>query len=364
MDNKRYYWIKLKHSFYESNEAIDFLLTQPDGHGAEYVVLYQMLCLKTANNDGALYSQMGEVIVPYDVGKITRDCKYFERDIVTNALGHYKKLGLVYEEKDSGYLVISDIENMIGSETDSAERKRRQRNRGKAGQCHNNVTPNVPKSVTTDIEIDIDKELEIEKESEIDIEIDINKEQAASNAHAHAREEPPPAKANKAKEEFFKAFPSVRLNGANDSDIDYEKLLTAFREGNDYLQNTKSMNYITAHYAEIIGGGYRRADKPATQQEPAKKKNAFQLWQELMSAISKAKEKRFCKALGAEVEIHALASSEMYGTEYNRNELKAIFNSLADEIKSLYDKSGFLSLCEMDDDALKYERARFLKEFQ
>lgn len=159
MESKRFYWIKLKNSFYENNEAIDFLLTQPDGHGSDYVVLYQMLCLKSANNDGVLYSRVGEVIIPYDVDKIVRDCKYFGCDIVTNALGHYKKLGLIYEEQESGYLVISDINDMIGSETDSAERKRRQRNRQKAGQCHKNVTDNVPKSVTTEIR---DKSIEIE----------------------------------------------------------------------------------------------------------------------------------------------------------------------------------------------------------
>lgn len=152
MADKRYFWIKLKQSFYENNDAVDFLMSQTDGNGAQYVVLYQMLCLKTANNGGGLYSRLGEIIVPYDVDKIVRDCKYFERDIVTKALGHYKRIGLVYEEQANGYLVISDIESMIGSETNSAERKRRQRNREKAGQCHGDVT----QIVTEDIDIEID----------------------------------------------------------------------------------------------------------------------------------------------------------------------------------------------------------------
>ena len=38
---KRYYWIKLKEAFMTS-DAVDFLMGQPDG--ANYVVLYQMLC--------------------------------------------------------------------------------------------------------------------------------------------------------------------------------------------------------------------------------------------------------------------------------------------------------------------------------
>lgn len=55
---KRYYWIKLKDSFM-SSDAIDYLMSQPDG--ANYVVLYQMLCLKTINTGGCLVSKIGEI---------------------------------------------------------------------------------------------------------------------------------------------------------------------------------------------------------------------------------------------------------------------------------------------------------------
>ena len=60
---KRFYWIKLKDSFMSSDE-IDYLMSQPDG--ANYVVLYQMLCLKTINTGGCLVSQIGEMLIPYD----------------------------------------------------------------------------------------------------------------------------------------------------------------------------------------------------------------------------------------------------------------------------------------------------------
>lgn len=46
---KRYYWIKLKESFMTS-DTIDYFMEQPDG--ANYVVLYQLLCLKTINTGG------------------------------------------------------------------------------------------------------------------------------------------------------------------------------------------------------------------------------------------------------------------------------------------------------------------------
>ena len=55
MSNNRFYWIKLKTNFF-NREDIDFLLSQKNG--AEYVVLYQMLCLSTANNNGRLETEM------------------------------------------------------------------------------------------------------------------------------------------------------------------------------------------------------------------------------------------------------------------------------------------------------------------
>jgi len=120
---KRYYWIKLKDTFMTS-DAVDFLMGQPEG--ANYVVLYQMLCLKTINTDGKLERHIGEVIIPYDEAKIQRDCKWFTIDTVRVALNLYKALGLIYVDKD-GVLCLTDHENLVGSSTDYADQKRIQR---------------------------------------------------------------------------------------------------------------------------------------------------------------------------------------------------------------------------------------------
>lgn len=129
-ENKKFYWIKLKTDFF-NQETIDFLLSQPNG--CQYVVLYQMLCLKTANNGGTLATNIGEMIVPYDVNKIVRDTKYFDFDTVTIALGLFKRLGLIYEGNEN-ILKISNFELMVGSESasKSAERMRKMRAKNKA----------------------------------------------------------------------------------------------------------------------------------------------------------------------------------------------------------------------------------------
>ena len=153
---KRYYWIKLKESFM-SSDTVDYFMSQPGG--ANYVVLYQMLCLKTINTNGRLSRQIGEVIVPYDVEKIARDCKYFSADTIRVALNLYQSVGLIYQDRD-GVLVLTDHENLVGSETDYASQKRLQRSEQKAlpsaDNVHTDVHTDVHQNVHTDIEIEKD----------------------------------------------------------------------------------------------------------------------------------------------------------------------------------------------------------------
>ena len=120
---KRFYWIKLKDSFLTS-DTVDYFMSQPDG--ANYVVLYQMLLLKTINTEGKLARKIGEVIIPYDAEKIRRDCKWFSADTIRVAMNLYKAFGLIYEDSN-GVLTLADHGAMVGSETDYALQKRAQR---------------------------------------------------------------------------------------------------------------------------------------------------------------------------------------------------------------------------------------------
>ena len=165
-ESKKYYWIKLKTDFFDQ-DTIDFLMGQENG--AEYVVIYQMLMLKTAQQGGYLGTKMAEVMIPYDIKKIVRDTKYFDYDTVAIALELFKKLGLVYEENNH-ILRLADADQLVGSESKWAEKKRiyRDSQRTIQGQIEDNVRQ----------EIDIDKEKEIEK----DIEIDTKKKKKSAKA--------------------------------------------------------------------------------------------------------------------------------------------------------------------------------------
>lgn len=149
-----------------TSDTIDYFMGLPNG--ANYVVLYQMLCLKTINTEGRFERQIGEMLIPYDVEKIRRDTKWFSDDTIRVALNLYKQFGLIYEDVN-GVLVIADHQSLVGSETDYAEKNRRLRAAhsstpklsGKKSDGHNvsdDVSENVP------IE-NRDKRLEIREQS-------------------------------------------------------------------------------------------------------------------------------------------------------------------------------------------------------
>lgn len=163
MNDKRFYWIKLKTNFFEQ-DAIDFLLSQPNG--SDYIALYLKLCTMTANTNGQLATQIGEILIPYDAQKIARDTKYFSVDTVVVAMELFKKLGLIYEANDN-LLQIANYENMVGSSKNdeytkklNAERQRKSRanRKQKLLECNVTVTDTITLPCHTEIR---DKSIEI-----------------------------------------------------------------------------------------------------------------------------------------------------------------------------------------------------------
>lgn len=126
---KKYYWIKLKKEFL-TGDKIDFLMAQ--NGGAQYVVLYLLLCMMCINTEGKLEKQIGDMIVPFSMDKIQRDCKYFDKDTILVAMELYKRLGMICRNGE-GTLIIDHYEDMIGSESDYSVQKRRQRNTKRIG---------------------------------------------------------------------------------------------------------------------------------------------------------------------------------------------------------------------------------------
>ena len=147
---KKYYWIKLKDSFMAS-DVMDYLIPKSREDGIEYLAIYIMFCLTTANTEGKFFNKIGDITVPYDVKKMRYACRWFSEEEIAKAIELFFSLRLI-DCDEEGVPVIADFENLVGCETDAAARMRSSRashNKVQTDdvtddeQCSNNVTPDI-----------------------------------------------------------------------------------------------------------------------------------------------------------------------------------------------------------------------------
>lgn len=167
MSNKRFYWLKLKENFFES-DTMSWLEEQPNGK--EYSLLYLKLCLKSIKTNGVLIRKVGQMLVPYDAQTLSK-LTNTDHDTVLVAMELYKRMGLV-SILENGAIYLPELEQMVGSETNKAQLMRNKRMREKQNKLEsgNNVTTALPNSYT-EIERDKEKEKELDKEKESELEL-------------------------------------------------------------------------------------------------------------------------------------------------------------------------------------------------
>ena len=155
MGDKKYYWLKLKEDFFEE-DTLAWLEEQTNGK--EYCLFYLKLCLKSLKTNGILIRNVGQILIPYDVKKLGEITKT-DIDTVTVAMELFKKIGLI-QILDNGEIYITQLEQMVGSETKWAKYKKKERELKKLDnvQLLSNVNP---KNVHTEIEIEKDIEIEV-----------------------------------------------------------------------------------------------------------------------------------------------------------------------------------------------------------
>ena len=166
MANKKYYWLKLKEDFFEE-DAISWIEEQENGK--DYCLFYLKLCLKSLKTNGLLIRNVGSMLVPYDIKTLARVTNT-EPDTVRVAMELFKRIGLV-QILENGEIYISELQNMVGSETSKAQLMRNKRQKDKKViESGNNVTLMLPDSYLneenryTEIEKEIEKEIDIEQQ--------------------------------------------------------------------------------------------------------------------------------------------------------------------------------------------------------
>lgn len=118
-DNKKYYYLKLKDNFFESEELV-LLQSLPEGY--IYSDILMKLYLKSLKNEGRL---MFKDHIPYNLDMLATVVRH-PAALVKEALRHFKNLGLV-DVLDNGAIFMLEIQNFIGKGSSEADRKRQYR---------------------------------------------------------------------------------------------------------------------------------------------------------------------------------------------------------------------------------------------
>lgn len=147
-DNKKYYYLKLKENFFDSEEMI-ILQNMPDGY--LYSDILMKLYLRSLKNSGKL---MFKDLIPYTPSALAQVVRH-QIGTVEKALRIFQDLGLI-EILDNGAIYMLDIQNFIGESSTEADRIRKYRNQIKQDvqmlqQTNNKSTP----------EIELEKEIDI-----------------------------------------------------------------------------------------------------------------------------------------------------------------------------------------------------------
>lgn len=164
---KTYYWIKLKENFFRQKEIKKL---RKIAGGDTYTVIYFKLLLLAMNNNGILcYSGIESTFAEELALEIDEDA-----DNVQVTLTFLTSCGFL-EQLDNNEMFLTQIPELVGKETDSAERVRQHRAK-KALQCNNYVTN--CNAIETDCNTEKEKEKEKEKENTSSLRVAEEEEQA------------------------------------------------------------------------------------------------------------------------------------------------------------------------------------------
>ena len=154
-DTSKFYWLQLHEDFFDE-DAIDWLEEQPNGK--EYSLFYLKLCVKSLRTNGVLIRRVGNMLIPYDhvkLGELTKTSP----DTVMVAMNLLIQIGLV-ERLENGELYLTQVENMVGSQSKSAFKKQQQIARRKTDFIEGGTGV---EKIPPDIEIEKEQDIEIDK---------------------------------------------------------------------------------------------------------------------------------------------------------------------------------------------------------
>ena len=260
-DNKKYYYLKLKDNFFESDSMI-LLENMKDGYLYSNILL--KLYLKSLKDSGRL---MLNGRIPYNAQMIASVTRH-QVGTVEKALEVFESLGLV-DVLDNGVIYMLDIQNFIGESSTEADRKREYRARIESEKMSGQIDGQMSnqKGRQNSPEIEIEKEIEIE--IKIEKEKKINYQLIADMYNATCVSFPKLTKLSDKRKKAIKA----RLNTYEVED--FQKLFE-MAEASSFLKGKNKRNWAAtfdwlitdANMAKVLDGNYSEGSSSKTTPEP------------------------------------------------------------------------------------------------
>ncbi len=233
--NRRYYWLKLKEDFF-TDKRIKRL--RKISGGDTYTIIYLKLLLLSLRDDGKLYYDGVETDFIKELALTIDETD----DDVMVTVSYLINQGLLEVVNENDEYFLTEIPDMVGSETASTRRSRKSRQMKKEQkmlQCNTDATK-------CNGEIEIEKEIELEKEGE-----------RKNNATPHPH--------------FFGEYQNVKL-----SDKEYESLKEKLQSHTETMIDKLSRyikssgRYYQDHYVTILNW-YEQDKEKLTQKKDGRK---------------------------------------------------------------------------------------------
>ena len=155
-DIKKYYYLKLKDNFFDSDAMI---ILESMENGYLYSNILMKMYLRSIKTDGRL---MFNERIPYNANLLSKIVRH-NVDVVEKAIKVFKELDLI-EILDNGAIYMLDIQNYIGQSSTEADRKRLYRTKVNNEKLQiGQMSTNCPDKTPPEIEIELEKEIKIKE---------------------------------------------------------------------------------------------------------------------------------------------------------------------------------------------------------
>ena len=160
-DNKKYYYIRLKDNFFDSDSLI-LMESMPDGILYSNILL--KMYLKSLKNNGKL---MLNDCIPYSPEMIATITRH-QVGTVEKALKVFRDLGLI-DILNNNTIYMTDIELMIGKSSTEGDRKRLARSKiNDENLLSGHMSDERPPEIELELELELDNTLE-ENEEKVNV---------------------------------------------------------------------------------------------------------------------------------------------------------------------------------------------------